>query len=272
MACLRERRWPLTGLLVTLLLGVCGPAAADTWPDGTMRGPAGPAPAAPAAMTLVRVLPAIGFDPRGVEVSGGRAWTTDAGHGLIHQIDPATGSAVFTFPSPSSFGADLASDGTSLWNTDPGTDRIYRFDPSTGATLGSFPTPGGITDGIAWDGANLWCSDAGDSRMYKLDPATGQTLSSFPIPAFGLPYGVAWDGSFLYLAYALAGQILRFDRTTGALLDTYTTPTFNPTGLAFDGVHFWYVDYVELKIYVVDLPHPTPTVATTWGRLKSQFR
>jgi len=112
--------------------------------------------------------------PMGLGWTGTTLWNVDPWDRKIFEIDPATGEAKRSIPSPANGSCGLTFDGACLWLTDAATNGlVYHIDPATGEVLRSFAGPGGAghqSTGVAWDGTNLWVHDeaTGRAKIHKL--------------------------------------------------------------------------------------------------------
>lgn len=181
----------------------------------------------------------LGYGDDRLWVSNWDGWPPD-----ICEVDPATGSEVYTFSAPSNWPGGIAWDGTSLWVLDfSGGAKLFEMDPDDGTENSNFPVvysyyPGGL----AWDGDYFYVGsyqasrDNGDGRIHKYTH-DGTHVGSFASPRGSVvPYGIAFDGEDLWVAIADADTLYVVDRDDGAVLRTVAVPT--GTGrLAVDGTH-----------------------------------
>ncbi|KXA93527.1 hypothetical protein AKJ66_01885 [candidate division MSBL1 archaeon SCGC-AAA259E22] len=170
---------------------------------------------------------------------------------------------VASFSAP---GMGLAWDGTYLWSADKDKEKIYKLDPSTGEVVFSFSVHG-MRDprGLAWDGTHLWNTTS--EIAYQYDPSTGEVISSFDSKLPVIPKGLAWDGSYLCVVANEAGSIRKVDPQTEKVVSSlelsrsdagsiapssWVAGYRGPTGLAWDGSHFWIANDNTDKIYKLD--------------------
>lgn len=85
----------------------------------------------------------------------------------IFEVDPAGGSIVAQFSSPSTSPRGLGWDGTNLWHVDANTDLVYKLDPATGAVLESAAAPSGLPTGLDVRDNVLYLADEGTDLIYR---------------------------------------------------------------------------------------------------------
>ncbi len=146
------------------------------------------------------------------------------------------GTPVVTINPATTFGEDMAFDGTSLWRVDITAQLVDKINPSNGIILFSF-NPGFTPLGLAWDGRNFWVSQFTANGLVKqFTPAGVATGKQFNAPlggntagglAFDTTDGSLWIGAFSNVYHTT---------TTGALLGSFAVPVAD--GRFVDGLEF----------------------------------
>lgn len=109
----------------------------------------------------------------GTAWDGAHIW--QIGDGLIHCVDPETGSVLRTIPLPAEgFCTGLAFDGECLWVGSYEGRRMYKIDRETGKVLHVVESDRFVT-GITWVNDELW--HAADSETDKQLPTEIRSVS-----------------------------------------------------------------------------------------------
>ena len=172
----------------------------------------------------------------GVTHDGRHVWAA-TGTNLM-AIDPATGTAVRQFHTPSDAGT--AFDGTHLYQI--AETRIDKIDPVTGNVLASIPAPGnGYDSGLTWAEGSLWVGQYRDRKIRQIDPVTGAVLRTIESNRFVT--GVTWvDGELWHGTWeGDDSEIRRIEPATGAVLERLQMPRgTGVSGLESDGDGLFY--------------------------------
>jgi hypothetical protein len=163
-------------------------------------------------------------------VSGGQITGRDLNN-------PAT--TLVTINPVTTFGEDMAFDGTFLWRADLGAGQVKQIDPSNGNIHFSFD-PGFTPLGLAWDGSSLWVSQytgfTGNELIKQFTPAGVATGRQFIAPLGGKAAGgLAFDTSDNTLWIGTFGQVFHVT-TTGIVLGSFNVPV--PGSRFVDGLEF----------------------------------
>jgi outer membrane protein assembly factor BamB len=108
---------------------------------------------------------------RGLAYDGTFLWSCgedENGGGVVFEIDPGTGKADRSFPTPGHAPSGICWDGTYIWITDRDSRHIDRLDIDSGKVLRSILAPAFSPYGLAYDGQNMWVTDSGTGRLYRL--------------------------------------------------------------------------------------------------------
>jgi DNA-binding beta-propeller fold protein YncE len=234
---------------------------------------------------------------------------TDVAEANLIEIDKLTAQATVIGSLQSPICAGLAYDETSglLYATDTSTRDLVSIDPATGATTVIGYTGIELPHGAAidpGDGTLYVCASGSTTELYRVDKITAAATM---IGEVGYPHIGALDfdptSGILYGAHAYAtadGFLITIDTATGQ--GTFVADTHRINGLSFDAAGVLYaaenglsagVPSVLLTIdklsgawtEIGDIPADnvlglvfsssggsTPVTATTWGRIKEQFR
>lgn len=168
----------------------------------------------------------------------------------IHSLNATTGEVVSSFEAPecglfpTSYGINLAFDGTKLYYVEggpKGAPEIYVLDGRDGTQLGSFIATESTTAyqslGLAYLDGKLFVSHVlsgsiGEVDVY--DAETGNYERSFSIPPL---LGLAGDYAtgMLYGVDPITYEILRIDPQTGAIVKRMPSGVGAPQGMAIVG-------------------------------------
>lgn len=203
--------------------------------------------------------------PTGLAWDGSRLWVADLESATLNAVDPSTGRIERTLEAPGYQPLGLAWDGKALWVVDGAEKTAYAIDPASGLTVRSLPLDTDAPEGIGWDGSALWTLDARGGVLVRIDRIDGTTFRSFPCPACGpgrrgQEIGLAFDGQSLFVSDRTTDAIYRVHPGTGAVLDQFPSPGPYPTGLAWDGSHFWSADFETRKVYRLSVDRHAPYV------------
>lgn len=224
--------------------------------------------------------------------------------GGVFEYDATTGAYIKTYGPPAwAWSAVYAPNGNVLVASSA-TDQILEYDSATGAFIQLFaPLPGAPADMRYGPNGNLYvCAFAG-GMVWELDPVSGNVISSWSLPPFAQPNDVAFLNGEILVTAMQTNLVYRFDSTpVHNLLGSFTGTNWgNPHGIAIsphngniyvvDGVTaqvhmFDPITFAELNPFVlspgpgdkvVDIEfrqdlRPTPSIPTTWGRLKTLYR
>ena len=147
----------------------------------------------------------------------------------------------------------LTWDGTHYWTLGTETDTVfqYNFDGSyTGVSYNVTGTDITPRD-MCWDGTHFWLLGDNTDAIYKYNSDWTYTGYSFNVIAGAAC--VEWDGTSFYITnYINKTYIYKYnnDGTTTGLNDIDVTPENTyPTGICWDGSHFWVADFNEAKLF-----------------------
>lgn len=118
----------------------------------------------------------------------------------------------------------------------------YNIEKATNDRLVPFPTDLPITPtvtGLAWDGSSFWLSDLANKMIYQVDAITGKRKTGFAYD--GMPNGMDWAEGALWVLSKERKAIEKVG-PTGEQLLSWPIDVQWPSGLAWDGTHFWYSD------------------------------
>ena len=224
---------------------------------------------------IISAFPTPGPNPNGLAWDGAYLWVGDAATDSIYKLDPKDGSVILSFPSPTTEPRGLTWDGSRLILVDDHDVKIHFLSSSgesIGSVLSSFDAPTLARDqyprlgsvwGIAWDGEYLWSSYyAGmSSKIVRLDPETGETdlgAESRNVSWFdAIAHAFIFDGEYFWIAQQnTTGQPSYVRKTESNGLSaglSFETPGSKPTGLTFDGTHFWLTDCLLDSIYQLEI-------------------
>lgn len=197
------------------------------------------------------------------------------------------------FKAPGTHLCGMAWDGTNLWHSDADTQRIYRLDRETGDVLAEIPCPDVRTD-LAWDGRSFWQIVGHPKRIRVLDPTDRRMVQDIELGsdsenACGLHVGpdrywIGWkeeatieerdvrnhnvianypaltriaglterNGALWFTDFE-EGLLVAVQRSSGQEVARFQLEG-NPTGLCWDGMWFWYSDYLGRRICAVRIP------------------
>jgi len=158
---------------------------------------------------------------------------------------------VRSISAPSVKTAGLAWDNGALWvygydvRGSETYNRLYKVDPSNGGILEDFPLywPDDIGD-LAFDGTYIWACRLYDNKISKINPDDGTVIESYE--AFGRPAGMAFDGEYLWNVSDVGdhrGTLYKINPASFEVVAHYDLNVSNAWGLAYDGSHFWALDY-----------------------------
>jgi hypothetical protein len=176
-----------------------------------------------------------GFTGVAVRPSNGQVFVTDgSGSNRIYRFDPATGSVLGFFPSPTGTNTldGLEFLGNVLYAQQIAQSTIVRIDPDTGALLGTLPMtiPSGAQGGLTIvDGFLFSHGNTANTTIARRDLLTGAILSEFATPNNEPVTGLATDGDSLF-ASSSAGVIYRLNPDNGSVLDSRNI------GITLDGL------------------------------------
>jgi hypothetical protein len=123
-----------------------------------------------------------GDGPAGLAWDGTSLWHADYRDGLIHRLDPATGTARGTLYCPGKL-SGLAWDGRGLWQSLFDQEMIRCINPETNDFDETIILEGrGWLSGVAWDGRNLWVAAQQRGRLLSIDLATNEVRPPLPAP------------------------------------------------------------------------------------------
>ncbi|HFE64151.1 MAG TPA: T9SS type A sorting domain-containing protein, partial [Caldithrix sp.] len=140
-----------------------------------------------------------GSFPCDLAFDGSSLWYFNYGSGLIHGIDPATGTIQQTIANPLGGGEGLTSDGDFLYRGG-GDTLVYKFNTS-GTVVDTIVAPVGFQghgtwcQGLAWDGVSLWYGS--NFRFYRVDTDSNSVLQNIGVPLGKADAGLTFDGQFL---------------------------------------------------------------------------
>jgi transglutaminase-like putative cysteine protease len=186
----------------------------------------------------------------GVAWDGRSIWVADRKTDMFYRLDPSSGAALDSLPSPGYFPSGLAWDGKLLWSTDVTDAKIYATDVSTGRTVVAFDAPASGPTGIAWQGSALWLCDNSERRISKIDPTDGTTIVSFKAPATD-PRGIVFGGGYLWCSDRLKDQIYGIDPDNGLVVIILDAPGKFSWGLAWRDGRLLNIDYQDDALYEV---------------------
>lgn len=233
----------------------------------------------------------------------GRVLVGGFGGGIL-EFDAGTGAYIKTYGPPLwAWSAVYAPNGNVLVASSA-TDQILEYDSVTGAFIQLFaPLPGSPADMRYGPNGNLYVCSFYNSMVWELDPVTGNPVSVWSTPQFSQPNDVAFLNGEILVTSMATNVVYRYDSTpVHNLLGSFTgTGWGNPHGIVIsphDG-HIYVADGVTSQVHrfdpttfiethaswlspppgdkIVDLDfrvdnRPTPSVPTTWGRLKTLYR
>jgi sugar lactone lactonase YvrE len=142
-----------------------------------------------------------------------------------------------TINPATTFGEDMAFDGTSLWRVHIRAQRVDKIDPSNGNITFSFD-PGFQPLGLAWDGSNLWVSQFTVDGLVKQFTPTGVATGNQFNANLGLGNevgGLAFDTADGTLWIGTFSTVYNYT-TAGVQLGSFAVPV--PDGRFVDGLEF----------------------------------
>jgi len=219
--------------------------------------PANPPASQTPTVDILETFDSPGRGPAGIGWDGTNFWLVANTDKLIFKLEPGTMAMLDSFAPPAaSFAFGLDHDGTGLWGDTNEPDQIYRADDTNGAISDTFASPFTSPNGVAWNGSELWHSGFLQD-LHLIDPSDGSIIRTIPSPGNRFPRGLEWvDGALWVVDTNLEPEdgIYKLDPSDGTILQRLRIPGATyPLGLAFDGEFFWVTDYLEDKIYKVDL-------------------
>ncbi len=242
MTC--ARIWSARGLA---LVGLLGPASAA---------------AEAGDVTVLKVFPAPHPSPDGIATDGEVLYVSDCASSVIKIISPEDGSVIGQKTVSGHRLDHLAWDGSRMWiNDHDGMSVILQVDlAGKPQVVQKFSMPFANVMGVAWDGERVWTMDAGGLGVYTMDPSTGETTYRFRTPG-GNPCGIGWDGRCVWIGDLSTRRYYQIDPDTGDVQVSFVIPggpTALPTGIMWDGGHFWVVDEYPYapKIYQIEVELP----------------
>ena len=159
-------------------------------------------------------------------------------------------NTINSFPSPSTFPAGLAFDGTNLISVDSDTNLIYVHNGVSATILASFAAPATAPSGLTFDGTNLISGDVIADRIYVHDGVSDTILYSFAASDAG---GLTFDGTNLIgTKSGFVDRIYVHNGVSATILYSFDAPDLTPSGLAFDGTNLISVGFYDDRIYVHD--------------------
>lgn len=210
---IRPMKWMIVGCLALILAVISGVGVANSQPTG-MCVPA------PERVT-------------GLAWDGQHVWLSTnpfGGTSMIHQMDPATGQLLASFPAPSDDPAGLTFDGQNLWMVDPFEIKLYQINRTTQSVVRQIDAPDPFLEGLTWDGRALW-SLAPSETLVQINPVDGAVMKRLPAPADA--QRLAWDGLHLWVAEFV--QAFKIDPVDGDVFESVSGGTIS--GLTFDGTN-----------------------------------
>lgn len=192
-----------------------------------------------------------GTRPRGLVFDGTYLWSADFGAMKIyrHRLD-ANPTVEETYDLMDRY-FDLAWDGKHLYAI--GWGRVDQLELPTLMVSRSWSRPAEFhhMHGITWNGTNLLTAHV-TSQIYEhiLDDAF-TIVQTYENPDNS--GGMTWDGKFLYVVSTASRSITQLSLEGGKATPVarYCTPGPVPTGIAWDGQHFWVADDATDKIYKI---------------------
>lgn len=230
-----------------------------------LLGSAGAA-AKPGDVTVLKTFPAPHPSPDGIATDGEVLYVSDCASSVIKVISPDDGSVISQKTVSGHMLDHLAWDGSRMWiNDHDGMSVIMQVDlAGKPQVVQKFDMPFANVMGVAWDGEKVWTMDAGGLGVYTMDPSTGETTYRFRTPGDN-PCGIGWDGRCVWIGDLSTRRYYQIDPDTGDVQVSFVIPggpTALPTGILWDGGHFWVVDeypYAPKIIQVdVELPETGP--------------
>lgn len=224
--------------------------------------------------------------------------------GGVMEFDAGTGAWIKTYGPPLwAWSAIYAPNGNVLVASSA-TDQIIEYDSNTGAFVQLFaPIPGAPADMRYGPNGNLYVCTYTGGMVWELNPVTGNPVSVWPLPPNTRPNDVEFlNGEILVTAMG-TNLVYRFDSTPAHnLLGSFGDANWGNThGIEVSphNGHIYVVDGVTAQCYefdpitfallnanvlspapgdkVVDIAfrkdeRPTPSIVTSWGRMKALYR
>lgn len=224
----------------------------------------------------------------------------------VEEYDAGTGAWIKTYGPPTwTWSAVYAPNGNVIVASSS-TDQLLEYDSVTGALIGTwavFPPANIPSDMRYGPNGNLYVCMYGNREVYELDPITAAVVSTWQLPINSRPNDIEFlNGEILVTAMG-NNVVYRFDSTPSHnLLGSFAgTGWGNTHGIKIsphDG-HIYVVDGVSAQVHrfhpttfvelnanvlspapgdkVVDIEfrhdkRPTPSIPTTWGRLKTLYQ
>jgi len=174
-------------------------------------------------------------------------WFSDAGLNQIFAVDPASGEIPRRIDCPE-VRTGLTNLGGYLVQVVGEDRRLRKLDPQTGAVTEEFPNPlpGQELCGIEATAAGIWLG-ANDPEVLELRSSA---------PGFGVLNrihvadsiaGVTWTGRYVAYANYSGAKIYLVDPEIKSVVTSFDVDG-NPTGLTWDGNHFWYCDHTNVRL------------------------
>jgi hypothetical protein len=167
----------------------------------------------------------------------------DGSNGRIYEIDPDTGAAINSFPTPTSIGTNgyqgLALGPSSLFfvnGSGYGPHTLYELDPATGAVIDS-DLVGGTSDpaisSLAYLNDRVYLGRHKTTTLVAWDPVTDQVVASIQVPDT-LSGGLtgARDLGLLF-GSTDAGKVISISPADGTVINRFSTTTKLSGGLAY---------------------------------------
>jgi hypothetical protein len=183
----------------------------------------------------------------------------------------------------------LTYDGTYLWAADHTDSKILQYDPAAADANGdNFPiatfthptNPDLQPSGIAWDGQDFWVieEDAANNdhtlQRWSIDTASGSvTVAETLQLSFDEPIGLEYNDGQLWLTSRSTDSIYAVDIAassggTAAIVEQFPAPAENqnfPTGITIADDSLWIAQYIDNRIWQLDLGSPESRPVTVSG-------
>jgi len=222
-------------------------------------------------LPIVKSFPSPTDAPRGLEYSKGYLYVAQAAsEDYILKIDPDEGIVINRYDwLLSDFPIGLAWDPAKgrFYISDDTSEEIYVVDENFNPIDTKCWAPEKWMRDMAFDGRNLLAASSYTEKLWVLDPSEEcSVIAQFPTP-LDWPSGLAWDGRYVWLANSdflgPEDYIYKIELNadgTMTILEQYNSPGPYITGLAFDGQYLWAVDWVERRIYQLEIEVPRPQI------------
>ncbi len=190
-----------------------------------------------------------GNRPRGLVFDGAHLWSSDFGAMKFyrHRLDDSlTVEQVYDLPDRY---FDLAWAEGRLYAVTWGRVDEFELPALQIAQTWSRPEEFHHMHGITWNGTHLLTAHVSDQIYEHLRDETFTIIQTYNNPDNS--GGMTWDGRFLYVVSTASRSITKLSLEGGqaTAVARYCTPGPVPTGIAWDGQHFWVADDQTDTIY-----------------------